>query len=147
MLKCSMIILIWIDYSCILNLCIYLVFWTTLPASRGLYSMKKPREFVHNKCKTLFIISWHFWTNIEYSHSVPTYNFFRNYAPVKVNPDPPHPGINAGISLNIVQKATNAPPCGAGNSRKCPTPGATENVPVFSWIKHKVGELNFELNF
>ena len=24
---------------------------------------------------------------------------------------------------------TNAPPCGAGNSRKCPTPGSTEDVP------------------
>ena len=43
-----------------------------MPASRRLYSMKKPREFVHNKCKTLFIISWPFWKNIEYSHKVPT---------------------------------------------------------------------------
>ena len=24
---------------------------------------------------------------------------------------------------------TNPPPCGAGNSRKCPTPGAIEDVP------------------
>ena len=61
------------------NLVFSLVFWTTLPASRGLYSMKKPRELVHNKCKTLFIISWPFWTNIEYSHRVPTLIFFRNY--------------------------------------------------------------------
>ena len=29
------------------------MFWS----SQGLYSMKKPREFVHNKFKTLFIIS------------------------------------------------------------------------------------------
>ena len=34
-----------------------------------------------------------------------------------------------GTSFNSVQKATNSPPCGAGNSRKCPTPGATEDVP------------------
>ena len=33
------------------------------------------REFVHNKCKTLFIISWPFWINIEYSHRVPTLIF------------------------------------------------------------------------
>ena len=57
------------------NLVFSLVFWTTLPASRGLYSMKKPREFVHNKCKAFFIISWPFWTNIEYSHRVPTLIF------------------------------------------------------------------------
>ena len=39
------------------------------------------------------------------------------------------PGIQVGISFHSVQKMTNAPPCGAGNSRKCPTPRATEDVP------------------
>ena len=28
-----------------------------------------------------------------------------------------------------MQKATNAPPSGAGNSEKCPNSGATEDVP------------------
>ena len=46
----------------------YLVFWTTVPVSRGFYRMKKLREFVHNKCKTLFRVASPFWTNIEYSH-------------------------------------------------------------------------------
>ena len=50
----------------------YLVFWTTVPVSRGFYRMKKLREFVHNKCKTLFRVASPFWTNIEYSHRVPT---------------------------------------------------------------------------
>ena len=76
MLKCSMIILIWIDYSYIFFLIfVSVVFWTTLIMSRSFYSMKKPREFVHNKWKILFIIDWPFWTNIEYSHRVSTLIF------------------------------------------------------------------------
>ena len=60
----------------------YLVFWTTLPASRGSYSIKKPREFVHNKvnkCKTLFIISWLFWKKYRILSQGSNFNFFRNY--------------------------------------------------------------------
>ena len=36
---------------------------------------------------------------------------------------------NAPVKVNSVQKATNAPPCTTENSRKYPTPGATEDVP------------------
>ena len=52
-------------------------------------------------------------------------------APVKVNPDPsPHPGIYVGISFKSLQTVTNAPQCGPGKmSGKCPTPGASEDVP------------------
>lgn len=50
----------------------YLVFWTTVPVSRGFYSTPKPREFVHNKSKTLFRIASHFSANIEYSRRVST---------------------------------------------------------------------------
>ena len=54
------------------------------------------------------------------------------YAPVKENtefpPPPTTPGYRWGLVINSMQKATNAPPCRAGNSRKCPTPGATEDV-------------------
>jgi len=50
----------------------YLVLWTTVPVSRGFYSMPKLREFVHDKSKTLFRIASPFWTNIEYSHRVST---------------------------------------------------------------------------
>ena len=78
--KCSLGTPVHVISIFVSNLVFSLVFWTTLPASRGLYSMKKPREFVHNKCKAFFIISWPpFWTNIEYSHRVPTLIFFRNY--------------------------------------------------------------------
>ena len=34
----------------------YLVFWTTVPVSRGFYSIKILKEFSRNKCKTLFRI-------------------------------------------------------------------------------------------
>ena len=39
---------------------VYLGFWTTVPVSRGSYSMPKPREFMHNKSETLFRIASHF---------------------------------------------------------------------------------------
>ena len=45
---------------------------STVPMSRGLYSMPKLREFVHNKSKTSFRIALHFWTNFKYSHRVST---------------------------------------------------------------------------
>ena len=38
----------------------YLVFWTTVPVSRGSYSMPKPRELIHNKGETSFRIASHF---------------------------------------------------------------------------------------
>ena len=50
----------------------YPVFWTTVPVSRGSYSIPKQRELVHNKSETSFRIASHFWTNIEYSHRVQT---------------------------------------------------------------------------
>ena len=50
----------------------FLVFWTTVPVSRGFDIMPKLRECVQNKSKTLFRIASHFWTNIEYSRRVLT---------------------------------------------------------------------------
>ena len=44
-------------------------------------------------------------------------------------PRPPLPRDIGGDCINSVQKATNCPLCGEGNNRKCPTPGATEDVP------------------
>ena len=35
----------------------YIVFWATVPVSRGAYIMSKPREFVHNKSETIFTLS------------------------------------------------------------------------------------------
>ena len=61
------------------NLVFSLVFWTTVPASRGLYSMKKPREFVHNKCKAIFYNLLAFLNKYRILSQGSNLIFFRNY--------------------------------------------------------------------
>ena len=63
-----------IDYSWIFNFdcCVSSFLNNRARESRFFYRMKKLTEFVHNKCKTLLRIASPFWTNIEYSHRIPT---------------------------------------------------------------------------